>query len=133
MFCSKCGKEIMDEAVICPHCGCATKTEASPVKGQKTNVFACIGFVFSLFFVIVEILVFSQMIGIIWFLKWPRWFFVIGLILASPSLAFSIIGYKKAPKYNNSDKGLPLFGIIISCVGIAFVILEFIGTVAAYN
>ena len=23
-FCSKCGKEILDEAVICPHCGCAT-------------------------------------------------------------------------------------------------------------
>lgn len=33
MFCQKCGKEIMDEAVICPHCGCATgvrpKTEVS--------------------------------------------------------------------------------------------------------
>lgn len=24
MFCSKCGKEIADEAVICPQCGCAT-------------------------------------------------------------------------------------------------------------
>lgn len=24
MFCSKCGKEIMNEAVICPNCGCAT-------------------------------------------------------------------------------------------------------------
>ncbi len=23
-FCSKCGKEIMDDAVICVHCGCAT-------------------------------------------------------------------------------------------------------------
>ena len=22
-YCSKCGKEIMDEAVICPGCGCA--------------------------------------------------------------------------------------------------------------
>ena len=22
-YCSKCGKEIMDEAVICPACGCA--------------------------------------------------------------------------------------------------------------
>ena len=25
MFCRKCGKEIMDEAVICIHCGCSTK------------------------------------------------------------------------------------------------------------
>lgn len=24
MFCSKCGNEIMNEAVVCPHCGCAT-------------------------------------------------------------------------------------------------------------
>ncbi len=23
MFCSKCGKEINDEAVVCPNCGCA--------------------------------------------------------------------------------------------------------------
>ncbi len=27
MFCSKCGKEIFDEAVICPYCGCATNNE----------------------------------------------------------------------------------------------------------
>ncbi len=25
MFCEKCGKEIMDEAVICPNCGCSTR------------------------------------------------------------------------------------------------------------
>lgn len=25
MYCYKCGKEIDDEAVVCPHCGCATK------------------------------------------------------------------------------------------------------------
>lgn len=24
MYCNKCGKEIDDEALICPHCGCAT-------------------------------------------------------------------------------------------------------------
>ncbi len=22
-FCSKCGKEIVDEAIVCPNCGCA--------------------------------------------------------------------------------------------------------------
>ena len=30
-YCGKCGKEIMDEAVICPNCGCATKDEAKTV------------------------------------------------------------------------------------------------------
>lgn len=24
-FCSKCGKELFDEAVVCPNCGCATE------------------------------------------------------------------------------------------------------------
>lgn len=24
MYCSKCGKEIHDEAVVCPNCGCST-------------------------------------------------------------------------------------------------------------
>ncbi len=31
-FCEKCGKEIMDEAVICPSCGCAVKKEAEATK-----------------------------------------------------------------------------------------------------
>lgn len=26
-YCSKCGKEIMDEAVICPGCGCAQENK----------------------------------------------------------------------------------------------------------
>ena len=29
-YCSKCGKEIMDETVICPGCGCAVKNEVKP-------------------------------------------------------------------------------------------------------
>ena len=31
-FCQKCGKEIMDEAVVCPGCGCA---QESPVKNTE--------------------------------------------------------------------------------------------------
>lgn len=30
MFCSKCGKEIADEAIICPMCGCATANYHTP-------------------------------------------------------------------------------------------------------
>lgn len=26
MFCSSCGKELFDEAVVCPYCGCATNS-----------------------------------------------------------------------------------------------------------
>lgn len=36
MFCSKCGKEIMDEAVVCTNCGCA-------VNGSKNMSTAAAG------------------------------------------------------------------------------------------
>ena len=34
-YCSHCGQEIMDEAVICPHCGCAVEKEK--VKAETIN------------------------------------------------------------------------------------------------
>lgn len=48
-FCSKCGKEILDEAVICPHCGCATtSTKAVSVEDAPNTGFAVLGFFFPL-------------------------------------------------------------------------------------
>ena len=29
-FCQNCGKELLDQAVICPGCGCSVATEAKP-------------------------------------------------------------------------------------------------------
>lgn len=61
MYCRKCGNEIMDEAVICPKCGCLTGTQPLPTtqpnsstNNKKTNsglqtaakiflILACIG------------------------------------------------------------------------------------------
>ena len=47
-FCSKCGKEIMDEAIICVHCGCSTANNTTN-SIQETNDapntgFAVLGF-----------------------------------------------------------------------------------------
>lgn len=36
-YCAKCGKEIMDEAVICPNCGCAPE-ETKNVQKQEVAV-----------------------------------------------------------------------------------------------
>lgn len=44
-FCTKCGNELMDEAVICPKCGCATgyqgiqSTPSAPAPAKTTNDF----------------------------------------------------------------------------------------------
>ena len=35
MYCSKCGKEINDEAVICVHCGCAIESKTASVTNQN--------------------------------------------------------------------------------------------------
>lgn len=47
MFCSKCGTEISDEAVVCVHCGCAVtpaqSTVATPVAEEdKVSIGFCI-------------------------------------------------------------------------------------------
>ena len=36
MFCSKCGKEIFDEAVVCPNCGCMVK-DFSQIKNRDNT------------------------------------------------------------------------------------------------
>ena len=37
MFCSKCGKEIKDEAAFCPYCGAKTTEEATKEKATNEN------------------------------------------------------------------------------------------------
>jgi hypothetical protein len=51
MFCSKCGKEVNDEAVVCVHCGCAigNKKASAATEGDAPNTgFAVLGFLFPL-------------------------------------------------------------------------------------
>lgn len=49
MFCKKCGKEIMDGAVICIHCGCAAdnlQAEQLSNAEDKVNAGIIVGTVF---------------------------------------------------------------------------------------
>ena len=54
-YCSKCGKEIHDEAVVCVHCGCS-QGSSKPNDASSTG-FAVLGFFFPL-------------IGLILYLVW---------------------------------------------------------------
>ena len=38
MFCSKCGKEVLDEAEICVHCGCRIKSEPVLTSNDGKNI-----------------------------------------------------------------------------------------------
>ena len=46
MFCKNCGKEILDEAVICVHCGCSTqgKTAVDNTSDAPSTGMAVLGF-----------------------------------------------------------------------------------------
>ena len=54
-FCSKCGNEIMDEAMFCPKCGCKTEqvVDIVPPRSQSTRaikVWMIIGAIFTSFY-----------------------------------------------------------------------------------
>ncbi len=70
MFCKTCGKEIPDEAVICPQCGCMTKDETDlpetqqPKKESKTSmVLGIVGIIVSWLFALAGHIV--SIIGIV--------------------------------------------------------------------
>ena len=49
MFCSKCGKEIADDAVVCVHCGCAVRELSVEEEQPQSNGMAIAGFICSFF------------------------------------------------------------------------------------
>ena len=43
-FCQYCGKEIMDEAVMCVHCGCAVTSQKNASNDAPSTGMAVLGF-----------------------------------------------------------------------------------------
>lgn len=43
-YCSKCGKQLLDEAVICPNCGCAAQNPKTlrPVYNDGVDIGLCV-------------------------------------------------------------------------------------------
>jgi len=44
-YCAKCGKELVDEAVVCIGCGCAIESP-QPIKNQSSSTFQTLAKVF---------------------------------------------------------------------------------------
>lgn len=103
MFCTNCGKEINDNAVICPNCGVPTanlKQQSAPAPApvsETTNTLAIVGFVLSFF---------TGLVGLI----------------------VSILGYNKSkePEMNGSGRGFAIAGIAISSVELGIILITVI-------
>ncbi len=97
-YCTHCGAEIHDEAVVCPKCGCAVGPYAETrqtSRGGGWNILAIVGFALSFFNA------------------------VVGLIL-------SAVGRKQISQSGEKGKELAVAGIVISAVQIAWVTLGFV-------
>lgn len=102
-FCSNCGNEVVDEAVICPKCGVSVSQKNQNVspKSNTSNGMATAGFVLSFF---------VPLLGLI----------------------FSILGLKKV-KETNTGKGLSTAGIIISSITLFITLIMIIVSAATFN
>ncbi len=47
MFCTNCGQQVDDNAVICPHCGVPIYGKSLSPQQKETNTLALIGFILS--------------------------------------------------------------------------------------
>ncbi len=54
-YCRKCGKELDDNAVVCPHCGVLVDDNALKPK-STTNTIAIVGFIFSFLIALVGLI-----------------------------------------------------------------------------
>lgn len=102
MFCKNCGKEVSDQAYVCPYCGVRLHSENGDAKksGEEWSVITIVGFVLAFLFSIA-------------------------------GLVCSIIGYKECVNENKKGKGLATAGIAISAVFLAITVISIIAAVAA--
>lgn len=126
-FCAKCGKELMDDAVLCPHCGCtvdgapAKKVKSESSQSAKSGwvplVFGILGLVYGILYLIWSILEPFEYLSIITFL----FQFLTDLCVGLSGILAIIYAIPLLNKKN-------VFGVIGFCFGVISIILIAIST-----
>ena len=89
-YCSQCGKELVDEAVVCPNCGCAVQAPVSQQEDKPSTGLNILAFLFPVIGLILFLCfqkttpVRAKAIG-----KWALIGFVVGVAL---SILLGILG-----------------------------------------
>lgn len=100
MFCKTCGREILDNAVVCPYCGCSVEEKLNK-KDKEISVLSLLGFIFSIVSLLISL------------------FFIVNVA----GLTLSIIGTIRSKAENQKLRGLGIAGIAISAAGIVLEII----------
>lgn len=97
MFCKNCGKEIDDNAYVCPHCGVkvASGQEVGTSAPKKVNGFGVAGFVVSLVSLISGLFFYTSIVGLI----------------------LSIIGMRFKNRYTSCN-GLAIAGLVLGILSL---------------
>ena len=106
-YCSQCGAELLDQAVVCPKCGCpvngAGLVQPQPVQQKRANALD----VFSVFAMISGIIMLILGIVGFWFLPLAVVVFIVALIGLTIDIFACIFG-----KY----KGRAIGGIVVNSI-----------------
>lgn len=92
-YCSHCGNQLADEAVICPQCGCAAGGAAQIKNENNSDVIAILGFVFSFITALVGLVlsVIAYKSAVAEDNKRNKNFAVAGIVISSVSLGSVVI------------------------------------------
>ena len=108
MYCAKCGKQLLDEAVICPGCGCMVKNvtlgNPAPTNQKKVQISLILG-----------------IIGIV-----SAWLYALGgHILSIIGIVFGVKEYKETGN---------MIGLVLSIIGeVCSVISSLIGIIMVFQ
>lgn len=97
-YCEKCGNELLDEAVICPKCGCAVRDmpQRQEEVPARLSVCALVGFILSL----VSVIFFVNPFG----------------LLAVAGFVNSVIGLVHCNKKKLRGRGFAIAGIVVGAI-----------------
>lgn len=109
-YCSHCGTELLDDAVICPKCGCWVNPAPQKIKEKlKYNICALLGFILAIVGIAVSYFGAMSLAGMI----------------------LSIIGLVQLGKVNDRrGKGLAIAGIAVGALFFVEGLMQWIGIVA---
>ena len=102
-YCTHCGAELLDEAVVCTKCGCWTNNSmvTAAAKKASSNICAIVGFILS----IVSIIIFVNILG----------------MLALAGMIVSIVGLCQLSKNNEQNgKGFAIAGVAVGACTFLF-------------